>query len=228
MHCPLRSIVLYAPVFDLDTKNFAAIRDGMITFAPRQIFAREGEIPRQVYSLYAGWAFQYRLLGDGRRQIFSFLLPGDFIGVRPLNDSPLCYSVQALTRVEACSFDTDELARLFQGRNDLKKKITTNFYQETSLLASRLVDVGRRTATERIIRLILEIEGHLKSRGLVSENTFPFPLRQTHIADALGLTAVHVNRTINVLRREGLITFRRGSMTLEDRNALMEIAGLSQ
>jgi len=90
---------------------------------------------------------------------------------------------------------------------------------------ARLIDLGRRTATERIVRLILEIEERARMRGLVSDQTIPFPLRQTHIADALGLTAVHVNRTINALRREGHITFRRGSMVIENRKALQEIAG---
>jgi CRP-like cAMP-binding protein len=75
------------------------------------------------------------------------------------------------------------------------------------------------------VRLVLEIEQRAKTRGLLSNGTIPFPLRQTHIADALGLTAVHVNRTINALRRDGLITCHRGAMVIEDRNALEEIGG---
>jgi CRP-like cAMP-binding protein len=226
--CPLRAIVLYAPAVGNYTDSLKAIRGETVTVGPRQIIAREREIPKQVYSLYSGWAFEYRLLPDGRRQIFAFLMPGDFIGIRPLIHTPMSYSVQSLTQVNLCAFSTDGLTRLFQGRSDLKDQITQNFFHESSFLASRLIDVGRRSATERVVHLILDIEKRAMSRGLVSDRTIPFPLRQTHIADALGLTAVHVNRTINALRREGLIVIGRGALTIEDRDALEEISGSSK
>jgi len=227
MHCPLRSIALYGPAVDGKSDTLERVRSSGMVHGTRHIMVREGEIPRQVFTLFSGWAFQFHLLPDGRRQIFSFLLPGDFIGAEGLINLPANYSVQSLTRVQLCGFDAQELGRVFQENVELRERINEHFYDEVSVLTGRLIDVGRRTATERIVRLILEIEQRAKSRGLVSDQTIPFPLRQTHIADALGLTSVHVNRTINALRRAGHITFRRGSMVIENRMALQEIGGSS-
>ena len=225
--CPLRSIVLYAPAVDGKSGKPERIRSTTQSHGSRHILVKEGELPRQIYTLYSGWAFQFHLLPDGRRQIFSFLLPGDFICVEGLINLPSNYSVQSLTRVQLCAFNTSQLAHAFHESADLRDRINEHFYDEVSLLTGRLIDIGRRTATERIVRLILEIEARVKTRGLLSNRTIPFPLRQTHIADALGLTAVHVNRTINALRREGLITFQRGAMVIENRSALEEIGGAS-
>jgi CRP-like cAMP-binding protein len=201
------------------------MRSSAMIHGARHMIVREGELPRQVFILFSGWAFQFHLLPDGRRQIFSFLLPGDFIGAEGLIDLPSIYSVQALTRVQLCAFDAEELGRALHQNAELRDRFNAYFYDEVAVLAGRLIDLGRRTATERIVRLVLEIEQRAKTRGLLSNGTIPFPLRQTHIADALGLTAVHVNRTINALRRDGLITFHRGAMVIEDRNALEEIGG---
>ncbi len=187
---------------------------------------RESEIPSEVYTLFDGWVFRFKLLPDGRRQILSFLLPGDFLVPQALRRQPLRFSVQALTDVTLCVFDAGEVTRVVLERPLLLRQLEGLCVRDSLSADDRLTDIGRRSAQERIARLILEFEFRLGIRNLVNGNSFPFPLRQEHIGDALGLTKVHVSRTLGSLRRQGLIALTGNYLVVRDRVALMAIAGL--
>lgn len=193
-----------------------------MSMPPRHVLQQEGEMPQHAFVLISGWAFRFKLLLDGRRQILSLYLPGDFINYQALRSTELSFSVQSLTEVSLCAFDAQPLAARFHENKVLWERLEAALHAETNRLASRITDLGRRTALERVARLLLEIADRL---GRHENQLIEFPLRQHHIADMLGLTAVHVSRTIKGLRDRGIIKIGGGALTIQDYEALKEIGG---
>ena len=200
------------------------MRHDSIMIPARRIIVRKSDVPMQMFTLYDGWAFRFVLLPDGRRQILSFLLPGDLIGIQAIYGDPLRFSVQALTDVTLCAFNAKEIAEAMQKSPAQMKHLVARSIREAADADNRVIGLGRRTATERVAGLILKLTNALKRRKSVPGENFAFPLRQEHIADALGLTAVHVSRTISILRDEGAISLERNILTIRDRQRLTELA----
>ncbi|MDB5453979.1 MAG: transcriptional regulator, Crp/Fnr family [Caulobacteraceae bacterium] len=169
----------------------------------------------------SGWISETRILTDGRRQIFSFLLPGDVATV-----SSECHlgsrGLVALTNVEVA--DADALG----GGSDRQRAIRQAIRCREDRLFDHVVRIGRLTAKERVLNLLLELCERLEVVGLVKENTFRVPLTQEVFADTLGLSVVHINRTLQQLRRDGLVTVGRGTVTLHQRHKLASVACYQQ
>ncbi|MGD0190577.1 MAG: Crp/Fnr family transcriptional regulator [Rhizomicrobium sp.] len=176
--------------------------------------------------LLSGWACRFRLLPDGRRQIFEFTLPGDLYG--------LCLRPQAIALTTAIALtpvriaDASALAEAIFMRPDEHPGLTAALHSTASLeeayLLNQLMRVGRQTAYERTAHLILELHERLSVVGIAGDTTVPIPLTQEILADALGLSVVHLNRTLQQLRRDQLIEFRGGQMRLLQPDRLREIA----
>lgn len=179
------------------------------------------ELPGQRI-LVSGWACRRRTLTDGARQIFSFLLPGDPCEGR----RRAAASVAALTAVE-----TAEAPGLFQAAEDslvhpgLAEAFAAIREEEERLLLDHIVRLGRLTAYERMAHLLLELRERLARVGLADEHRLPLPLTQETLADALGLSIVHVNRTVQQLRRDGLIELRSGIAVLHDPGTMADLCG---
>ncbi|MDB5446355.1 MAG: transcriptional regulator, family [Phenylobacterium sp.] len=174
--------------------------------------------PRMKWIL-SGWVCELRVLPDGRRQIFSFAVPGDVVLSRPVNASNPC-SVVALTSVE-CIDVAQTLARAKDSdRTELWRAVN---YALTLTHERRYEDImrlGRRSAIQRLADLLLELHDRLEQIGMVEGRGFHLPLTQEHLADALGLSVVHVNRSLKALRLQNLATFRFGRVTDLDREGL--------
>lgn len=168
----------------------------------------------------SGWISETRILPDGRRQIFAFLLPGD---VATVNASSHVGSrgLVALTNVEIA--DAAALTAGEQGER-VSASLVDAVRQREERLFDQIVRIGRLTAKERVLNLLLELYDRLDAIGLVKENTFRIPLTQEVFADALGLSVVHINRTLQQLRREGMLTVDRGTVTLHQRHKLAGFA----
>ena len=161
-----------------------------------------------------GWATRYVQLSDGRRQILSILLPGDPISPSALFKDSLDFSVQSLTPVRTCHYDRDRMRGRMPHETNLLEAIIALFTAEREQADRSLIDLGQRPADERIARFFLQLLHRLRVRGLAEGQTFACPLRQRHIADAMGLTAVHVNRIIGHFRRAGLMDAADGRVTI--------------
>jgi CRP-like cAMP-binding protein len=180
----------------------------------------EPESRKRQIVVVSGWISETRILPDGRRQIFAFLLPGD---VATVSGSTHVGSrgLVALTNVEIA--DAGALAMGDHGER-ISNSLTDAIRQREERLFDQIVRIGRLTAKERVLNLLLELHDRLESIGLVKENTFRIPLTQEVFADALGLSVVHINRTLQQLRREGLLTVGRGTVTLHQRHKLATFA----
>jgi CRP-like cAMP-binding protein len=173
-----------------------------------------------------GWAGRIRILPDGRRQIFTFLLPGDGMGIctRP---NPRALSItMALTpllTVDATALH-EALLRRDPRCTGLQEAFAVNGGLDEVMLLDHVVRLGRQTAYERMAHLILDLRERLAMVGLVEDDTFVLPLTQELLADALGLSVVHVNRTLQQMRRDDLIETKHGRLKLLDPDALAVIS----
>jgi CRP-like cAMP-binding protein len=186
----------------------------------------EGERLENPRLLLAGWACRQRYLSDGRRQIFDFILPGDIYG--------LCLRPQAvalcsgLTLTRATISNAAALGEAVLSHPDSYPGLTSAGLMSASTdeayLLNQMVRIGRQTAYERVAHLILELHHRLRIVGLANETYMPLPLTQEIIADALGLSIVHLNRTLQQLRRDGIVEVKGGAARLLDPGRLRGIA----
>ena len=172
--------------------------------------------------IVAGWAAQYRQLANGQRQIVSLRLPGDFAAPwRPLRLPSSC-AVAALTELE--TVNAQPLAEAGPAHPGLAHAVRVMAHLETALLADQIMRLGRQTAAGRFAHLMLELHERLGRVGLAEDGRFAMPLTQEALADVLGFSVVHVNRTIQQLRRDRLLDVRNGMVVLTQREQLQELA----
>jgi len=184
------------------------------TIPARRVIFRQRDMHDVVPFICQGWAASTVTLSDGSRQILLFLLPGDIVSPSLLFGSTAHCSVEAITEVQYRSFRRDDLKALLTRDPELIEKVA-KIWIDRKLRAQQLaVDLGRRTADERIARLIMSLRERLAARGMVQDQTMDSPLRQHHVADATGLTAVHVSKVLSEFRRRGLIEISDRSLTI--------------
>ena len=176
--------------------------------------------------LLAGWACYQRILGDGRRQIIRFLLPGDSIGCLSRPGLPASSAALALTPVVVADArpmlrTADEGGVPFTG---LAEAIAMMAYADEVNLRDQVVRLGRQTAYERLVHLVLEFHHRLHTIDMVDGDTFSLPLTQEILADALGLSVVHINRTLQQVRRDRLLDMRGGQVTLRQVDLMRAMA----
>lgn len=204
------------------------IRQTSHSVPARRIICRGQDLHDIVPVICSGWAATLVMLSDGSRQIVSFLLPGDMISTTMLFDSrPYCL-VEAITDVSFRTFNRTDLKSLIYKKPDLLDTFFKEWVEEKTRADQLIVDLGRRTADERIARLILNLTERLAQRDMVrgSQNEFDFPLRQHHIADATGLTPVHVSKVLSEFRRNGLISISERSITILDPAGFSRVANM--
>jgi len=194
-------------------------------FRPRIDIAREGDKPRDVHLILTGWACRYKQLEDGRRQIVSFFLPGDICDLNIFILREMDHSIGTITSVTIADLSREFFYEISAGH----PRIATAFWWE-SLVNSAIqrewtMSLGQRTASERMAHLLCEIFLRLRLAGLTREDSCDFPLTQSDLADATGLSKVHVNRTLQELRSAELIVLRGKSLTVPSLERLMN-AGL--
>jgi CRP-like cAMP-binding protein len=181
----------------------------------------EGREIRTAQFIITGWACRFRELANGRRQIVSILLPGDTIGLS------YCAHALSLTSVVALSplrtVEAPEIAVAWRERlrvPGISTALDLAAAEDEFFMLAHIVRLGRQTAYERIAHWVMELEYRLSSRGLSTNGAFPMPLTQDTLGDAVGLSVVHVNRTLQQMRREGRIELARGRLAILDREAL--------
>ncbi|MDG1116876.1 MAG: Crp/Fnr family transcriptional regulator [Flavimaricola sp.] len=184
----------------------------------------QGQSDHVAYIVVSGWACSYKLLPDGQRQIVDFQIPGDFLGLRSLMLHLSDHSVEPITDLLVSEIRYPDLLDAFRQAPRLATGILWAASRDEAMVVEHLVGIGRREASVRMAHFLLETGARL---SLVSNGTrdgYACPLTQYHLADALGLSSVHVNRVLRLLREEGLVTFRDGFVTFDDYDRLVEYA----
>lgn len=189
---------------------------------------RDGEPYDQAYVVKAGWAIRYKTLSDGRRQIINFALPGDFIALFSALFETADHSVAALTDVEVNPVEPTAVVSLFADCPRLGAAIAWSAGRDEAMLSEQVVRIGRRSAYERIGHLFVELLHRLRLVGKAAPDSFELPLTQEILADTLGLSIVHVNRTLRRLREDGLLRINGERVVIDDLQQLMRVAEFSQ
>jgi CRP-like cAMP-binding protein len=224
--CPLRRRPLFRPFSEAQLGFVAEMKSDHIVVAPRADIIQEDEVGGPIYTLFEGWAIRYHRLPKGGRQILDIVLPGDLIGLASALLGTVRHSVQAITPATLCVLSGRSVSELFDRDPGLALNILQNRVEEEQRADVRLSLLGRSNAEERIGYLMLDTFDRLRQRGMVNGgSTCPFPLQRRDIADAAGLSRVHVARTLDRLRERRLAEIQDGVLVLFDRARLADLAG---
>jgi len=174
--------------------------------------------------LLEGIVGRVRDLADGRRQIIELHIPGDFYDLHAFLLKKLEHNVEALTPVKFAVVPHDRLKLITERWPHLSRMLWTSTLLDAAIQREKILSIGRRSAIARLAHLLCELHVRFKVVELTDGDSYPLPLTQSQIADAAGLTQVHVNRTLKELRDRGIVTVRGGTVAIKDRRALVDIA----
>lgn len=215
----------YSPLSEEERLALASAVSAERNFAAREDLVHERRGVEGVYVILDGFACRYKLLPDGRRQIVGFLLPGEACDMRVFMLKRMDHSIGALGPVRAAVMSPTAVAALIDHHPRLARTFWWRTMVEDSTTREWVVNVGYRSAFQRVAHLLCEVFWRLEAVGLTQGNECRFPLTQTELGDSVALSSVHVNRTLMYMRRANLVRLHGGTLHLLDRRALESAAG---
>lgn len=195
------------------------------SFVAGHDMVHQGQSDQAAYILAKGWVCSYKLQPDGTRQIVDFQVPGDFLGLRSVLLRTSDHSFEPIVEIEAAEVLKSDLLAAFADTPRLATAILWAVSRDEAMVVEHLVGIGRRDADARMAHFLLEMGSRLALVGIGSKEGYDCPLTQYHLADVLGLSAIHVNRVLRQLREKGLVTFRDGRVSFQNHAGLVELAG---
>jgi CRP-like cAMP-binding protein len=222
--CPIRDLTTYKALARDQPLIVEQTRIRQTTRYRGQLVLAQGEQAGSIFTIRKGWATRYVMLRNGRRQILSFLLPGDTIGLEFLTTSTASASVRALTDMSLCEFEPQSLMATAMTTRTSSIELITSWARQNATAETVIISLGRLSAIERMAHLIYRFQSNLAGNTRAGPESFSVPLRRDDFADALGLTPVHVSRTFATLKTQGILGFKSGIATILDQTRLRELA----
>ncbi len=219
-----RKLRAFVALSDTDLTVLSDLYRRRRTFAAGQDMILEGQPDRAAYILAEGWVCSYKLLPDGGRQVVDIQIPGDFLGLRSVLFRTADHNIEPITSVEASEVLASDLLNAFTRTPRLATAVLWAASRDEAMVVEHLVGLGRRNALERTAHFLLELGARLKLVGLGTDKGYDCPLSQYMLSDALGLSAVHVNRVLRQLREMGLLTFQKSRVIFDDFAGLIALA----
>ena len=203
------------------------------TSTPRKVVARrdlirEGDRPGPVFVVLEGWACRYKVLPNGTRQVLAFLMPGDSCDLHTGLLAEMDHSIQTITPAVVATIERDAMDAIMDAHRGVAKAMYTAQLIDEGTMRAWITSMGRRASIERVAHLMCELYVRARNIGLVSEPALALPLSQLLLADALGMTPVHLNRVLKELRIAGAMSLQRGSLLIADPDKLVQIAGFDE
>jgi CRP-like cAMP-binding protein len=224
--CPLRKRDCFRPFSPSELAFVSVLKSGELTVEAGATVLEQGSSSTHVFTVLSGIGFRQKMLDDGRQQILNFIMPGDLVGLQAALFEEMEHSVESLTDMTLCIFQRSELPDVFRKQPDLGYTVVWHAAREERMLDEQLMSVGRRTARERIAHSILSLHDKATRRGLANaDGRVPLPIRQRQLADALGLSVVHTNKTLRQLTSAGHMRWHSGRLEVRNRAELAQIAG---
>jgi CRP-like cAMP-binding protein len=225
--CAIGRLSVYAPTLAEDPAGIARLRKEVRFHPAERTLLRESAEPREVFAIYSGWAYTFKTLPDGGRQIITFCVPGDLVYFESilLPGRPAGYGMRSLTRLVTCAFEVASVQAFFADSTPAQReryRDVVHCYHD--LLTQKIAALGRSSARSRLAQLVFEMDRRLRARGMSDGTHFPFPATQAHLADALGVTTVYVGRTLADLRDQRIFVLENGTATILDHEALHTIS----
>ena len=225
-HSPLtRKLSAFVALSEAELAVLERLHRRRRTFAAGRNMVHQGQSDQAAYILAKGWVCSYKIQPEGTRQIVDFQVPGDFLGLRSVLLRTSDHSFEPIVTIEAAEVLKADLLAAFEQTPRLATAILWAASRDEAMVVEHLVGIGRRDADARMAHFLLELGAKLSLVGIGNREGYECPLTQYHLADALGLSAIHVNRVLRQLRESGLATFRDGHVSFEDRERLADLAG---
>lgn len=216
----------------LGTDDIAAL--AAATSMPRSVVGRrdlirEGDRPGPVFIILEGWACRYKILPSGARQILAFLMPGDCCDLHIGLLAEMDHGIQTITQVSVATIGRLDMDAMMDAHRNVAKAMYIAQLVDEGTMRAWITSMGRRASIERVAHLMCELYLRARNIGLASAGTpLVLPLSQLLLADALGMTPVHLNRVLKELRLSGAMTLQRGKLLITDPAMLVKIAGFDE
>lgn len=218
----VEKLAAFAPLEDHEAAALESCEGVPRRFARRKIVRRQGENSDELYVLRAGWACTFAIMPDGGRQILDLHFPGDIIGLPSIAFDKAANGIATITHAELCPFPKAHFAEVAASSPHLTTLLHAMTMVESVILIDRLKSIGRMEARDRVAQFFLQVLSRLEVMDPAIGDSFTLPMSQELIGDALGLSAIHVNRTLRRLDREGQLHRDGQRITLLSRRKLAE------
>jgi CRP-like cAMP-binding protein len=217
-----------APLNDSDRQALSSLPHRVQTYEPGRYVVREGATVEESALILSGLAFRHKITADGARQIVSIHVPGDFVDLEGSLLQIADHNVQALTRCEIARIPSRDIIALVDSHPRVARAMWVDTLVDGSIFREWIMNVGRRDARQRIGHLLCEFARRVEMAGLGDTSGYQLPMTQEQLADATGLTPVHVNRTLKALEAEGLIVREKRFVHIPDWERLREMSGFNE
>lgn len=218
----------FASLSDEDRRAIGALPVTERTFERESYLIREGQPTTHCTLLRSGFAYRHKLVRNGARQIISIHIPGEFVDLQNAMFEIADHNVQCLTRVEVLLIRKQALNDIIADRPNVRRVLWLDTLIDASIFREWVVNVGRRNARARIAHLLCELILRIRQTEDILQTSWDIPLTQEQMADAVGLTPVHTNRTLKSLREDGVITFEQRKLRVIDWDKLVKVGEFNE
>ncbi|MBY6067448.1 Crp/Fnr family transcriptional regulator [Leisingera aquaemixtae] len=223
-NCPLRKRAIFTPMSREEVGFTQEFKTGEMVVDAGTTILLEGSNSPQLFTVLKGMGTRYKTLENGRRQVINFLFPGDFAGLQAGLMGEMKHSVEATTSMTLCVFRRAALFELFERHPERAYDLTWIAAVEEHFLGETIASLGQRDARQRIAWALVRMYQRLQAVGMEVKNAVPLPYRQQDLADALGLSLVHTNKMLKILRSSKLAEWTNGMLKIRNLPALAEMA----
>ncbi|MEL7090571.1 MAG: Crp/Fnr family transcriptional regulator [Pseudomonadota bacterium] len=222
--CPLRKMDVFCEMTADEVAFMTRFKTGELTAQPGTEIMAQGQSSTHLFTCLKGMGVRYKTLEDGRRQVIGFVLPGDFVGLQAGVMDAMGHTVEAVTDMRLCTFNRSDLWTLFKSHPGRAYDLTRVAAMEEVFLGEALSVVGQLDARAKVAWALNRFYHRLSAVGLSGDNSVPLPYRQQDLADALGLSLVHTNKTLARLREAQIATWSDNRLTIHDFGTLARLA----
>jgi len=217
-----------APLGDRDRRALLALPHNVRRIGPGGHVVRDGDRPEYCALLLSGFAYRYKLTGEGGRQIISLHMPGEWLDLQHMFLGIADTSVQTLTEADVAFVPRAAIEELVLSNADVARALWIDTLIDSSIFREWVVNVGRRDSRARVAHILCEFSLRMEAAGLARDHVYELPMTQEQLADAVGLTSVHVNRVLKQLREEGLIDRDRRNIRIVDWKRIREVGDFNE
>ncbi|CAA2099330.1 Nitrogen fixation regulation protein FixK [Methylobacterium bullatum] len=210
----------YEALTDQDRRALDKLVPRVRQVGPRVDLITEGEAPENVHLILDGFACRYKVLPDGQRQIMADLIPGDFCDLNVFILDQMDHNIGTISQCQVVDIPRRSIDEITAKHPNITRAFWWCALVDEAVLREWLVNIGGRAPNQRIALIMCELLMRLEAVGQVSDNSFTFPFTQNDLADSMGLSNVHVNRTIRELKTLGLISLKQRILTIHDADRL--------
>lgn len=225
-NCPLRKLDGFIEMKRDEVSFMNRFKSGELSVEAGATLLMEGSNAPQLYTVLEGMGLRYKLTPEGERQVVNFVFPGDFLGLQAGIMKEMGHSVEAASPMRLCVFNRRDIWTVFRERPERAFDLTWLGAVEEHFLGEALTTLGQRDATASVAWALTRIAHRGADVGLMENGSMPFPFRQRDLADSLGLSVVHTNKTLAKIRTAGLASWSDGRLLIRDLKGLMTLAGV--